>query len=137
MHYLLKRVAYLKGLASGFGPKSEAQRDKLLAEMLQVMEEMADTIADLDVQLNELDAYVDAVDGDLNEVELHLYGETSEVTDAEEPGTRKSYIEIVCPYCGETAVFNHRGFLADNDLLCPHCGKRIKDMLDPSDDHDR
>ena len=47
-------------------------------------------------------------------------------------------IEVLCPYCHETVVFDEDEFLREDMLICPNCGKKIdpEDLEEAPDDDD-
>ena len=45
MEYLLKRIAYLKGLADGYDLDSESKEGKILSELIDVISDMVDELS--------------------------------------------------------------------------------------------
>ena len=62
---LTEKVAYLKGLAEGLNLSKETPEGKIIAAMMDILDDMALTVADLCDQ-------VDAIDEDLELVEEAL-----------------------------------------------------------------
>ena len=118
MSYLEERIAYVQGLAKGLGIDKEKSEGKVLTELIHVVEEMADTIAKLEMDQLELEDYVGAIDDDLRRMEeVHEWDED------------ETYYEIECPTCGTVLELNADDW-EDHDtleLICPGCGETIGD----------
>ncbi|MEG0996282.1 MAG: hypothetical protein RSH26_04915, partial [Clostridia bacterium] len=97
MSNLTDRAAYLRGLAEGMNLDKEKNENKLMLEMLKVMDEMAQAIAAIEEDFGELEEYVDDVDADLADIEDALFGDEDE--DEDEDGC--SCGDAQCEECGE------------------------------------
>lgn len=75
MEYLEKRISYLRGLADGFEVEETSREGKVLAGMIEVMDELTSEMKAIYRRLEETEEYVEAVDEDLNDVELLLFDE--------------------------------------------------------------
>ena len=75
MKYLSEEVAYLRGLAEGLEIESETKEGKMICKIIDVLENMADTLDDMQEDHDELVEYVESVDKDLSDVEDILYEE--------------------------------------------------------------
>ena len=75
MSNISEKVAYIKGLAEGLKISEETAEGKVLLSIIDVLTEMADSIADLDDDIDELDDYVSAMDEDLAELEAVVFEE--------------------------------------------------------------
>ena len=80
MGNITDRTAYLRGLAEGLTFEKDKPENRLLLEMLTVMDEMAQKIAELDSDLGELDEYVESIDSDLGDIEDALFGDDDDLT---------------------------------------------------------
>ena len=68
-----EKVAYLKGLAEGLALDTETKEGKLIAAIIDVLDEMSIRFEDIDDNLVDLEDGLDAVSDDLSEVEEALY----------------------------------------------------------------
>ncbi|MDO4350064.1 MAG: hypothetical protein Q4C35_05495 [Eubacteriales bacterium] len=75
MSNLTDRAAYLRGLAEGMGLNKEKNENKLILEMLSLMDEMAQKVNELDGDVGELEEYVEDIDSDLSDMEDILFGD--------------------------------------------------------------
>ena len=76
---LTEKAAYIKGLADGLELDKETKEGKIIAALLDLVQEMADEIAgihqdidEIDEDLNYLNEYVEELDDDLQDVEDYL-----------------------------------------------------------------
>lgn len=67
----IKKVSYLKGLAEGYGLTGEESKlEKIVLEMLDCMEDMANEVDFLNSDFQSLENYVEMLDDDLAELEM-------------------------------------------------------------------
>jgi len=126
MNYLRERVAYLKGLADGMKLDTSTNEGKLLRAILEVLDDMALAVDDIEEAQELLSEQVDEIDDDLADIENLLYGvdeeDEEEYYDDEDDDEA---VELECPHCGETVDLED-AFMRGNTVLCPHCGKEIE-----------
>ncbi len=70
-----ERVAYLKGLAEGLGLDKENKQDRLIAAIIDVLEDVALDLEDLEAATLDLGEELDAISDDLTSVEELVYDE--------------------------------------------------------------
>ncbi|MCX7747491.1 MAG: hypothetical protein N2645_11495 [Clostridia bacterium] len=125
MSYLKERVSYLRGLAEGMQLSDATNEGKLLKAMLEVMDDFALAVEDIEEIQEQLSEQVDTIDEDLAEIERVIFDENCGCgCDDEED---MDYInEIECPYCNEKMKID-ADLIDDDDetIKCPHCGKEI------------
>ncbi len=120
MSDLKQRVAYLQGLASGFNVAEGSREGQVLKEVLDVLDEMADSIARVEQQQEELEAYVESLDSDLSDLENDYYG----VEDGEYDDEGEVW-EVTCPDCG-TVVEVEADYDDAESATCPECGAALE-----------
>ena len=132
-----QKVAYLKGLAEGLALDTETKEGKLIAAIIDVLDEMSIRFEDIDDNLVDLEDGLDAVSDDLSEVEEALY-EMDE--DDEELDDDAEYFETTCPVCQEEIVFDE-DTLDSGEIRCPNCGEKLEldlsDLANAQDDEDQ
>ena len=67
-----EKVAYLKGLAEGLGIQEDSKEGKLLKAVMDVLADLAVSVEDLEDYTAELTEQVDAIDEDLDALEICL-----------------------------------------------------------------
>lgn len=68
-----EKVAYLKGLAEGLNLDTDSKEGKLIAAIIDVLDDMAEKFAEVDDELCDVEDGLDAVSDDLSDVEETLY----------------------------------------------------------------
>ena len=125
---ITEKVAYLKGLAEGLGLDTETKDGKILTAMIDILDDMALELADLDAAQEELGDGLDAVSDDLEDVEDLIYGEEEDEEDeddGEEDEDSEDCYATTCPNCEETIYFDE-SILADGEVICPNCGEKLE-----------
>ena len=130
-----EKVAYLKGLAEGLALDTETKEGKLIAAIIDVLDEMSIRFEDIDDNLVDLEDGLDAVSDDLSEVEEALYEMDD---DDEELDDGAEYFETTCPVCQEEIVFDE-DTLDSGEIRCPNCGEKLEfdlsDLARAEDDY--
>lgn len=139
-----EKVAYLRGLAEGFGIGTEGKEGKILTTIADILEDLALDQEDLNNSVTELAEGLDAVSEDLEDVEDVLFGDDEE--DHEDPEDEEDgeaevdswdgktvYYECRCPVCGETVTFDE-DVLAQGGIQCPACGEQLEFDLEEEPD---
>lgn len=135
MNELLKRAAYLKGLADGFKINDSTNEGKLMLEILETLEMFATAMNELAQENEELCDYVEDLDDSISELEHAFLEEDDEddfdfdeEDDEDEDGLPDDgLIEYDCPHCDTTLFFDEKTFSMEENHLCPGCGKPIFD----------
>ena len=126
-----EKVAYLRGLAEGYGTDPATKEGKLLTTIVDILEDLALDQEDLNGALAELGEGLDAVSDDLEDVEELLFGDEEEddgedEDDEGEPWDGETvFYECQCPNCGETVTFEE-SVLAGGSIQCPACGETLE-----------
>ena len=128
---ITEKVAYLKGLAEGMELDTEKKEGKLLAAMIDVLEDIALELEELKEAQEELGDGLDAVSDDLEDVEELLYGEDEDGEDESDGlyeddwDDEEDCFATTCPVCEETIYFDE-GVLEDGGVICPNCGEKLE-----------
>ena len=137
---ITEKVAYLKGLAEGMELDTGKKEGKLLAAIIDVLDDLALELADLrDLQM-ELEDGLDAVSEDLEDVEDIVYDCDDDFDDEDEDYEDEEEDEdcyaTTCPTCEETIYFDE-SILEDGEVICPNCGEKLEfDMSSLEDEAD-
>lgn len=159
MSLLKEKISYIQGLADGMNLDDKSSEGKVLRHMLEVLEDMAEIIEDIDLGQVELEEYVEAIDEDLAELEADFLETELEGCDCDcgcdddeyyddeylddidgveeihELDIDDEEVEVECPTCGEL-VYVEEDELADEELeiLCPSCHKVVFESNDDIDE---
>ncbi|MBE5794581.1 MAG: hypothetical protein E7323_07880 [Clostridiales bacterium] len=137
MASITERTAYLRGLADGLNLDKEKAENKLLLEMLNVLDEMAQHITETDADLDELSEYVEDMDADLADVEEVLFDEDDDCDccdhdcdcddcdcDCDDCDCDcEQELSFECPNCGKTVMIKASDIDFDESPVCSACGE--------------
>ena len=124
---ITEKVAYLKGLAEGMELDTDKKEGKLLAAIIDVLEDIALEIEDIEDEQAELSEGLDAVSDDLEDVEdlvFEDYDDDDEYEEDELDEDEDCYA-TTCPTCEETIYFDE-SILEDGEVICPNCGEKLE-----------
>lgn len=111
-----EKVSYLKGLIAGLDLDGNDKTVKVINAIVDTLEEISESLSELELDVVDISDQVDAVDEDLAEVEDYLF----ESEDDED----EDVYEVKCPECGETMVV---GFdMLDGTIQCSGCGADLE-----------
>lgn len=156
---LTNKAMYIKGLADGLGLDAASKEGKVIAALLELVNEMAGTIEEMQSKMRDLEDYVEELDEDLGDVEEVLVGDGDEDEDDDDDGfcdgdcencnencddsadsadddddddeDDDEYFEVVCPSCGD--VINFDSSIDPENLRCPNCGQKFECIVDEDD----
>ncbi len=118
------RAAYIRGLMTGMEFDAASPNGKVIAAMMDLLEQMAAAITEHDDALDEISEDVAALDEDMDEVVAALSGEDAYDGDAEDDapeGPDDALYEVTCPNCGHVATVDEDALMTE-ELICPTCG---------------
>lgn len=129
---ITEKVAYLKGLADGLNLDKDSKEGKLFAAIIDVLDDMALEIEDMQELQMELSEGLDAVSDDLEDIEDIVYEEWEEddddyedEEDEEEEEESEDCYATTCPTC-EEEIFFDESILEEGEVICPNCGERLE-----------
>lgn len=123
---LTERVAFLRGLMEGSEVDGTTKEGRILKEMLEILDDLALTVTDVENDVAELSEQVDAIDEDLSAVEDDVYEDEDDECDCEDDDFNdEDLYEVVCPKCGDT-VYVDDEILDDGSIECPNCGELLE-----------
>ena len=135
-----EKVAYLKGLAEGLGFDKESKEGRILDAILDILEDVAHDIEDLEDNAYELGEAIDQVSDDLSDIEDIVYDLDDEDDededegccgscccdeDDEDDGEEPVFYEVTCPACENTITIDE-DVLNLGSIECPNCGETLE-----------
>lgn len=137
-----EKVAYLKGMAEGLGIDTESSKEgKLISMMMDILQDVALELEDLQTEQNELGEEIDVISDDLNDVEELIYGDDEDDEDYEDDDDEEEdCYAAVCPNCGDEIYFDD-SVLESGEVVCPGCGTKLNfdlsDLMDEEQDEEK
>ena len=127
-----EKVAYLKGLAEGLNIYTDKSKEgKLITVMIDILDEIAMSIEDLEENSLALGEEIDVLSDDLADVEDIVFDDEDEDEDEEDEEFDDDWFEVECPSCDEVLVVDEDA-LEEGYIKCPNCGTEYS--LDLTDD---
>lgn len=125
MMTVTEKVAYLKGLVEGLDFDKDDKETKVINAVLDVLEDLALAVSDLDDEMELVTEQLDAVDEDLADLEEIFYDECDDCDDDCDCCGDDEMYEVECPACGEVIYFDEE-IILDGEAECPNCGEVLE-----------
>jgi len=138
MEKLGNRISYLRGLVDGMDVGEHTREGKIVAEMIQLLDDMYGELRELHARVEETEQYAEAIDEDLEDLEIYLFGDDDDwyetVGDCSDERERddvyEAYADLdddeeahVYENSGETGQEEH--FDTSYEFACPTCQEII------------
>ena len=137
-----EKVAYVKGLAEGLGYDDTSKEGKILAAILDILEDVAHDIEDLEENAWDLGEAIDQVSDDLSDLEDIVYDEDYDddededdedecegccgcCEDEDDEDYEPVFYEVTCPACNNTITIDE-DVLDLGSIQCPNCGETLE-----------
>ncbi len=123
-----EKVAYLKGLVEGLDFDDDKKETKVINAVLDVLEDLALAVSDLDDEMVVVTEQLDAVDEDLADLEEIFYEECDDCDcdcDDCDCDCDEDMYEVECPNCGELIYFDEE-IIYEGKADCPACGEVLE-----------
>lgn len=137
---VVEKVAYLRGLADGLNLNEDKSETKMFKAIMDVLDDIALSVSDLEDDVAIISEQVDAVDEDLDSLETIVYDELDDCCDDDdydldnlECDCADDYYEVECPSCHEIVCVDE-GILEEGSIECPNCGEFLEFQIQFDDD---
>lgn len=145
---LSEKSAYLKGLMDGLKLDTEAAEGKMIAGIVDLLQDMATTVSDLEENAIAVSDELDEIEDDLDAIEEYLmdedddddYEDDDDYDFADDDGEDFDYDEdviydVTCPNCGVELHLDEETILKDS-IHCPKCNELLEFDFDEDDESD-
>jgi len=128
---LPEKAAYLKGLMEGLNLDTTKPEGKLLAAIVDMLDETAESVADLYDVVDAVSDELDSIEEDLDAIEEYLLDEEEddeeEYDDEDEFdfGDDEVIYEVTCPVCGEVIDLDEE-MMDAGSVSCPKCNEVLE-----------
>ena len=123
------KAAYIRGLMTGMEFDPASKNGKVIAAMMDLLEEMAAAVTEHDDALDQVYEELEVLDEDLDDLVSDLY----ELDGVEESEDEEGVYEVTCPNCGAVATVDEDTLL-NKELVCPNCGAAFDIELEADDE---
>lgn len=128
-----EKVAYIRGLTEGLELDTDKKEVKVLNAIIDLLDDIALTLADIEADHEELADQLDAVDEDLGTLEDDFYGDEDD--DEDYDADDDCYYEVTCPACNETLCLTE-DIINEGHIDCLNCGENLEFDLESLEDED-
>lgn len=143
---LTEKAAYLKGLKDGLNLNTETAEGKLIAALIDLVDEMAASVTDIEDMSYAVSEELDAIEDELDAIEEVLDDEFEEDyeddDDEDEADDEEDYefdddviYEVKCPTCGEVINLDEE-MLDAGKIECPNCGEELEFDVSETEDEE-
>lgn len=124
---LTEKIAYIKGLAEGLNLDESKPEVKVINAIVELLDDMAYSVSDMEELYDELSAQVDEIDQDLADVESDVYDdEDCDCCDCfDEEDEENPFYEVTCGACGQKINVSE-DVLLEGEIECPNCGELLE-----------
>lgn len=130
-----ERVAYLKGLTEGLDLDTSSKEGKLLSAIIDVLDDIAFEVSDLQEVVGELSEQIDMIDEDLDGLEEIVYDDEECDDDDCDCCEDGDLYEIVCPSCRDS-IYLDEDMVEEGEMECPNCGEHLEFDFDEEEDEE-
>ncbi len=127
---LTEKIAYIKGLAEGLNLDESKPEVKVINAIVDLLDDMAYSVSDMEELYDELSAQVDEIDQDLADVESDVYDDEDDCDccdccDDDEEDEDNPFYEVTCGACGLDLNVSE-DVLLEGEIECPNCGELLE-----------
>ncbi len=144
---LSEKSAYLKGLMDGLNLSKETAEGKMIAGIVDLLQDMTSTIADLEENALAVSDELDEIEDDLDAIEEFLMDEEDEEDEEDDEDDYDDYdddeydfvddddedfeydeeviYDVTCPTCGEVLHLDEETILGES-THCPKCNELLE-----------
>ena len=129
------KAAYIRGLMTGMDFDADSKNGKVIAAMMDLLEEMADVVSEHDDALDQAFDELDAIDEDMDDLVDNIFGDDDEDEDEDEDddGAFETSYEVTCPNCGTVNIVDEDTLMDSDKIVCAECGAAFDVEVLPDD----
>lgn len=127
-----EKVSYIKGLAEGLGVDDSTKEGKVIAAIVDVLDDIALTLGDIDEELDDVADVMTDMEESVDCLEDVVYGDDEDDYDdcdcddcCDEDDFDDDMYEVTCPSCGNTITVDF-DVIQSGEIPCPNCGETLE-----------
>ena len=132
---LTEKISYIKGLAEGLNLDESKPEVKVINAIVELLDDMAYSVSDMEELYDDLSAQVDEIDQDLADI----YDDEDDDDDCDccdFEDEDNPFYEVTCGACGQKLNVSE-DVLLEGEIECPNCGELLEfDFSDLFDEDD-
>ena len=125
---IIEKAAYLRGLCDGLDINADTKEGKLLLAMVDVIDELAASVADLEEITDDISGELDEIAEELLELDGAFDECDCDCGDGD-CNCDDFHYEVICPTCGDSIMVDE-DILALGSISCPACGEDLEFDID-------
>lgn len=125
---LTERISYIRGLCEGLNLDESKPEVKVINAIVELLDDMAFAVTDMEELYDELSAQVDEIDEDLADVESDVYDDDCDCCDCDDDDfddEDNPFYEVTCGACGQKLNVAE-DVLLEGEIECPNCGEVLE-----------
>lgn len=136
---LSEKISYIRGLADGLELDSDKKEVKVLNAIIELLDDMALAVEDVEDYCDDIAEQVDAIDEDLTYLEDDFYDDCEcDCCDCDDCDydcddcecldcfdDDEAYYEVTCGKCDEQICVSE-DVLLEGEITCPNCGELLE-----------
>lgn len=126
---LTERISYIRGLCDGLKLDDSKPEVKIINAIIELLDDMAFSVSDMEELYDELSAQVDEIDQDLADVESDVYDDCDcdccDCDDIDFDDDENPFYEVTCGACGQKLNVSE-DVLLEGEIECPNCGEILE-----------
>ena len=139
---LSEKAAYLKGLMDGMKLNPEADENRLLAKIVELLHDVAESVDDLEDNAIAVSDELDEIEDNLDAIDEYLMDDDDDYDDEDDyedyddddyDFDEDPIYEVTCPKCGEVEQLSEEELLKGS-IKCPKCGEPLEFEFDEDDE---
>ncbi len=121
---LTEKISYIKGYAEGLNLDQNKDEVKVLNKIMDLLDDMAASVAELEECYDESVDIIDAINEDLSLLEDTVYDDCDDCDgsccNCDDEDDETALYEVTCPECDEKIVVTEDQLL-NGEVECPNC----------------
>lgn len=129
---LTEKISYIKGLAEGLSLDESKPEVKIINAIIDLLDDMALEVTDMEELYDELSAQVDEIDQDLATLESDVYDDEFDCDcddccdcDDDFADDENPFYEVTCGACNQKINVSE-DVLLEGEIECPNCGELLE-----------
>lgn len=126
---LTERISYIRGLCDGLNLDESKPEVKVINAIVELLDDMALAVTDMEELYDKLSAQVDEIDEDLADVESDVYDDDCDCCcdcdDEDFDEEDNPFYEVTCGSCGQKLNVAE-DVLLEGEIECPNCGEVLE-----------